>query len=216
MRHLLLLAALPLAAGPLAAQSWDLRWEVPFPKGQSLPQTLLSGTGQLVSGDLDTGQGAILSLNRRLVVLGPVVRLEGGLELTRFRSTGHLLQGPANLGSALRQNGAGLGLNAQFWVPFTGLAGELGLIQRVQAYRFEGANLAKEATLSRTWLRVGARWRLGIPGLHPYLSASYQEPLSRSHPVRVNSAADLASYFAVQGSGQEFERLWTFGAGLTF
>ena len=211
MRAFFLLAALPLAA-----QSWDLRWEVPFPKGQSLPQTLITGTGQLVSGDLDTGQGAILSLNRRLLVLGPVLRFEGTLELTRFQSAGRLQQGPASLGSSLRQSGAGLGLNAQFWVPFTGLAGELGLIQRVQGYRFEGASVAKEEILSRTWLRVGIRWRLGIPALHPYLAASYQEPLSPSRPVRLDSAADLASYFSAQGSGQEFQRLWTFGVGVTF
>jgi len=76
--------------------------------------------------------------------------------------------------------------------------------------------VAKEETLSRTWLRVGIRWRLGIPALHPYLAASYQEPHSPSRPVRLDSAADLASYFSAQGSGQEFQRLWTFGVGVTF
>jgi hypothetical protein len=34
--------------------------------------------------------------------------------------------------------------------------------------------------------------------------------------VRLNSASDLAAYFRAQGSGQEFERLWTFGVGVTF
>jgi hypothetical protein len=211
MRAILLMASLPLAA-----QSWDLRWEVPFPKGQSLPQTLLLGTGQLVSGDLDTGSGAILSLNRRLLVVGPVLRFEGGLELSRFQAAGSLQQGATPSGSSLRQTGVGLGLNAQFWVPFTGVAGEMGAIQRFQNYRFEGSGASQDRNLGRTWLRVGLRWRLGIPGLNPYLAASYQEPLSRDRPVRLASAADLASYLGAQGSGQEFQRLWTFGAGIAF
>ena len=211
MRAFLLMASLPLAA-----QSWDLRWEVPFPKGQSLPQTLLLGTGQLVWGDLDTGRGAILSLNRRLLVVGPVLRFEGGIEVSRFEATGNLRMGTARAGSALRQTGLGLGLNAQFWIPFTGIAGEMGVLQRFQNYRFEGASAAQDRNLGRTWLRVGARWRLDIPGLHPYLAASYQEPVSRDRPVHLDSAADLASYLGAQGSGQEFERLWTFGVGVAF
>lgn len=211
MRALLLMASLPLAA-----QSWDLRWEVPFPKGQSLPQTLLLGTGQLVSGELDTGKGAILSLHRRLLVVGPVLRFEGGIELSRFLANGSLQQGSSRAGSSLRQTGFGLDLNAQFWIPFTGLAGEMGLVQRFQNYRYEGAAAAQDRNLGRTWLRVGARWRLDLPGLRPYLAASYQEPLSRDRPVRLDSAADLASYLGAQGSGQEFQRLWTFGVGVTF
>jgi hypothetical protein len=211
MRPLLLLASLPLAA-----QSWDLRLELPFPQGQNLPQTLITGTGQLVSGNLDTGQGLILSLNRRLLVVGPVLRFEGGLELTRFRAHGQLQNGSASLGSELRQTGLGLGLNAQFWLPFTGLAGELGLIQRLQSYRFEGATVAQEETLSRTWLRVGIRWRLGLPVLNPYLAASYQEPLSHDRPLHLGSASDLAGYLAAQGSGQEVQRVWTFGVGVAF
>ena len=42
-RVALLSALLGLCGLSLAAQSWDLRWEVPFPKGQNLPQTLLAG-----------------------------------------------------------------------------------------------------------------------------------------------------------------------------
>lgn len=209
----LLVAVLAL---PLAAQSWDLRWEVPFPTGQNLPQTLISGTGQLLSGDLDTGRGAILSLNRRLLVLGPVLRFEGGIELSRFSARGRVLQGQATGASDLRQTGLGVSLNAQFWVPFTGVGGEIGLVQRLQNYRFESGGAAVERNLSRSWLRVGARWRLPMAGLHPYLAASYQQPVSRERPVRLSSAADLATYLSAQGSGQEFERLWTFGVGVGF
>lgn len=205
-----------LFALPLAAQSWDLRWEVPFPRGQSLPQTLITGTGQLLAGDLDTGKGAILSLNRRLLVLGPVIRFEGGLEVSRFEASGRVLQGAAMNASALRQTGLGVALNAQFWIPFTGIGGEVGMIQRLQNYRFESAGAAVERNLSRSWLRVGARWRLPMAGIHPYLAASYQEPVSRARPVRLGSTADLAAYLAAQGSGQEFERMWTFGVGVGF
>jgi hypothetical protein len=201
---------------PLAAQSWDLRWEVPFPQGQNLPQTLLTGTGQLLSGDLDTGKGMILSLNRRLLVLGPVLRLEGGFELSRFTADGQVTHGTVTGASALRQSGVGVALNAQFWIPFTGIGGELGLVQRFQNYRYEVPGARVEENLSRTWLRVGIRWRLPLPGPHPYLAASYQEPLSKDRPVQLGSVADLAGYLAVQGSGQEFERLWTFGVGIAF
>ena len=208
-----LLAGLAL---PLAAQSWDLRWEVPFPKGQNLPQTLLAGTGKLLSGDLDTGKGAILSLNRRLLVVGPVLRFEAGIELSRFEAAGRVLQGATTSASSLRQTGLGVGLNAQFWIPFTGIGGEFGVVQRLQNYRFEAAGAASERNLSRSWLRVGARWRLPLPGLRPYLAASYQEPLSKNRPIHLDSAADLAGYLETQGSGQEFERLWTFGVGVVF
>jgi hypothetical protein len=34
--------------------------------------------------------------------------------------------------------------------------------------------------------------------------------------VKLGSASDLAAYFAAQGNGQEFERMWTFGVGVTF
>ena len=82
--------------------------------------------------------------------------------------------------------------------------------------KIEGAAVAQDRNLGRTWLRVGARWRLDLPGFRPYLAASYQEPLSRDRPVRMDSATNLASYLGAQGSGQEFQRLWTFGVGVTF
>src|ERR1035438_5096268 len=75
------LALLPLclAGLPLCAQ-WDLRLELPRPTGQNLPQTLLSGTGKLVAGDFDTGRGFIPTRNRQILQVGPLLKLEGGLE----------------------------------------------------------------------------------------------------------------------------------------
>ena len=200
---------------PLAAQTYDLRFEVPFPKGQNLPQTLLTGTGQLASGTLDTGHGGILSLERTFLEW-PVLRLSTGLEAAQFDTDGQLHEGASLRAAHLTQTGIGAGLSAQFWIPFTGLAGELGLLQRFQHYRFDAAGITQSQDLSRTWLRVGARWRLPMPWLRPYLAASYQEPLSKEHPVRLSSAADLAGYLEAQGSGLEVERLWTFGVGVVF
>nr|MBP7618186.1 hypothetical protein [Geothrix sp.] len=112
------LALLPvcLVALPLSAQ-WDLRLELPRPSGQSLPQTLLSGSGQLVSGDLDSGRGFIASANRRLFQLGPLLRLEGGVEVSQFTADGSLSQGGTMQATKLKQQGLGVGLNAQLWVP---------------------------------------------------------------------------------------------------
>jgi len=208
--------ALSIAALPLAAQAWDLRVEVPFPTGQNLPQTLLLGSGQLVSGDLDTGQGAIFTLSHRIIRMGPVLKFDWGVEMAHWKAEGQIQEGLASRDSRLKQYGVGIGVNAQFWVPFTGLAGELGLMQRLQKYRFESAGSSQDHTLSRTWLRVGARWRMPFPALNPYVAASYQQPITKDHPVRLSSAADLAAYFSAQGSGQEFERMWTFGVGLQF
>lgn len=211
------LALLPicLAALPLCAQ-WDLRLELPRPTGQSLPQTLISGTGQLVAGDFDTGKGFIATASRRIVQVGPLLKLEGGLEYSQFTADGSLAAGATTQGTKLKQQGVGLGLNAQVWVPFVGLAGEMGLIQRFQRYTVDTAGAAGSKDLSRTWLRVGARWRIPSVVVHPYLAASYQQPLSKDRPVKVGSASDLATYFNAQGSGQEFERLWTFGVGVSF
>ena len=211
MKSLLLVAL----ASPLLAQTYDLRLEVPFPQGQNLPQTLLTGTGQLVSGNLGKGHGAILTLERRFLEW-PILRLSGGLEATELRSPGSVVQGTQTQATRLTQSGLGLGLHAQFWVPFTGLAGEIGLIERLQRYRYDAAGLTQTHDLSRAWLRVGARWRLPFPGIHPYLAASYQEPLRKDHPVRVNTAVDLVGYLQAQGTGQEFERMWTFGVGVAF
>ena len=85
------LAVLPicLAALPLCAQ-WDLRLELPRPTGQNLPQTLLAGTGSLVAGNFNTGQGYIATLSRQIVRVGPLLNLEGGLEYSQFRADGNL------------------------------------------------------------------------------------------------------------------------------
>ena len=211
------LALLPLclAALPLCAQ-WDLRLEVPRPTGQNLPQTLISGTGQLAAGNFDTGKGYIATVNRQILQVGPLLKLEGGLEYSQFTADGSLANGAATQGTKLKQQGLGLGLNAQVWVPFVGLAGEIGLIQRLQRYTVDTAGASTNKDLSRTWLRVGARWRIPSVVVHPYLAASYQQPTSKDRPVELRSASDLAAYFNAQGSGQEFERLWTFGVGVAF
>lgn len=211
------LALLPvcLAALPLSAQ-WDLRLELPRPSGQSLPQTLLSGSGQLVSGDLDTGRGFIASANRRLFQIGPLLKFEGGFEYSQFTADGSLSQGGATQATRLKQQGLGVGLNAQLWVPFVGIAGEFGLIQRLQHYRYDTAGASSTKDLGRTWLRVGTRWRIPSVVVHPYLAASYQQPVTKDRPVKLSSSSDLAAYFSAQGSGQEFERLWTFGVGVAF
>lgn len=211
------LALLPLCllAAPLCAQ-WDLRLELPRPTGQSLPQTLISGTGNLVSGEFDTGKGFIATVSRRIFQVGPLLKLEGGLEYSQFSADGNLAVGAANQGTKLKQQGIGVGLNAQVWVPFVGIAGELALIQRFQRYTFDTAGASSAKDLSRTWLRVGARWRIPSVIVHPYVVASYQQPVSKDRPVKLSSASDLGAYFSAQGSGQEFERMWTFGAGVSF
>lgn len=200
---------------PLAAQ-WDARVEVPFPKGQSLPQAMILGTSQLVSGNLDTGRGGIVTVSRRLWAFGPVLRLEGGFEFSQWRADGTVTQGSVQQTSSLKQSGLGVDLNVQAWIPFTGLAGELGVVERFQNYKFSSSGSSSETNLARTWLRAGARWRLPFLAVHPYLAASYQQPITHDHPVNLNSVADFASYLGAQGSGQEFDRMWTFGVGLTF
>jgi hypothetical protein len=204
-----------LAAAPLAAQSWGLRVEVPFPKGQNLPQTLLTGTGQLASGSLDTGKGLLATLDRRLIVFGPILRLEATFEGAWLRSEGDVAIGTLRGRGTLTQAGVGAGLNVQFWIPFVDLGGEVGLQQRVQRYRYSAEGATAEHTLGRPWLRVGARWRLPLP-FRPYLAASYQQPVTQDHPVKLSSAADLGALVSAQGSGQEFDRMWTFGVGWSF
>jgi hypothetical protein len=210
-------AILPIAllSLPLCAQ-WDLRLELPRTSGQSLPQTLITGTGDLISGNLDTGKGFIASVNWQLLQMGPLGKLECGLEYSKMNADGGMTNGSVSQGTTLNQQGPGLSLNAQVWIPFTGIAGEIGLVQRFQhcVYDTNGASTSKD--LSRTWLRVGGRWRLPMVGIHPYLVASYQQPLRKDHPLNLNSAADLATYFTAQGNGLEFDRMWTFGAGVAF
>ena len=211
------LAVLPicLAALPLCAQ-WDLRLELPRPTGQNLPQTLITGTGNLVTGDFNTGQGFIATVNRKILQVGPLLKLEGGLEYSQFTADGSLANGTASQSTTLKQQGLGVDVNAQIWIPFVGVAGELGLIQRLQHYTFDTTGASNTKDLSRTWLRVGARWRIPMVVVHPYVLASYQQPITRDHPLRLSSASDLAGYLTAQGSGQEFERLWTFGVGVAF
>jgi hypothetical protein len=60
------------------------------------------------------------------------------------------------------------------------------------------------------------RWRFPMPLVAPYVAASYQQPISKDKPVHVGSVSDVASYLNAQGSGQEFDRMWTFGVGVEF
>ena len=205
---------LALLALPLSAQAWDVRLEAPFPKGQDLPRTTIAGLS--TAGSLDTGRGAILTVSHRIQRLGPVLKFEWNAEYAQLWADGTIQQGQAGASSRLRQSGLGAGVNAQFWVPFTGFAGELGLLERFHSYRYEGAGAARDRTLARPWLRAGLRWALPLPGLGLYLAASYQHALAADKPVQQASAQDLGSYLGAQGSGQEFQRLWTLGAGITF
>jgi hypothetical protein len=211
------LALLPLCLVALPAfAQWDLRLELPRPTGQNLPLALILGTGQLVSGNFDTGSGYIATANRRLFQIGPLLKLEGGFEYSLLSANGRLALDTATQGTKLQQRGLGVGVNAQIWVPFVGLAGEIGLIQRFQRYTYNTAGAATTRDLNRTWLRVGTRWRIPSVLVHPYVAASYQQPVTKEHPVQLGGSYDLANYFAAQGSGQEFERMWTFGVGVSF
>jgi len=239
-----------LLSSPLAAQNWDLRLEVPFPEGQGLYGTMIKGTAELVSGDLDRGNGAILSVQHRLIRVGPVLRLDWGGEFSYLTASGanqmnaippdpiepigagvirqvapgriYASGNSSTLDTRLKQIGIGIGVNAQLWIPFTGICGEIGAIQRFQRYSFTSQDpftsesAKSDGTIGRLWLRVGARWRLPFVGVHPYLAASYQQPINKDNPVHIDSIDSLAAYFKEQGKGQEFQRMWTFGVGLTF
>lgn len=211
-----ILPILSLAVLPLSAQTWDLRLEAPFARAQDLPPSTLQGSGQPVSGSLDSGGGVILTLSHRIVRVGPVLKFEWNAEFAHLQADGRIRQGSASASSRLRQSGFGAGVNAQFWLPFTGFAGELGLLERVQSYRFEGAGAAQERTIARPWARCGMRWMLPLSWSGPYLAASYQAPLTRDRPVRLAAVQDLGSYLGAQGAGQEFQRLWTLGVGFAF
>lgn len=214
----ILIAAMPLAIQTLAAQTWDLRVEYPLPKGQNLAGTLATGAMDTISGKLDTGKGAIFSANHRIIRLSPILKLDWGLEFSQFQADGKVINQTVLRDSKLKQYGAGIGANAQFWVPFTPVAGELGLIQRFQHYKFQTDGAPEQdKNISRTWMRVGLRCNLPLPlPLSPYIAASYQQPFSKDKPVRLDSVGDLAELMNAQGAGQEIERLWTFGAGVTF
>ena len=205
---------LAMFALPLSAQAWDLRVEAPFATGQGLPSTRIQN--QPVSGGLDTGHGVILTASHRIVRMGPVLKFEWNAEWSHLQAGGNLQQGSATAGSRLRQDGLGLGVNAQFWVPFTSFAGEAGLLERFHDYRYEAAGAAEDRTIARPWLRLGLRWVLPFPGIGPYLAASYQAPLARDRPVAQASASNLGAYLDAQNSGQEFQHLWTVGVGISF
>jgi len=215
--HLTQTLALTVLALPLSAQAWDLRLEVPFPQGQNLPQTLIQGTGTLIrQKSLDTGSGFTFTASHRILRVGPVLKLEWGAEFSQWKADGEVQQGAATVGSSLKQSGLGLGLNAQFWVPFTGLAGELGVMERFQNYKLALAGVEQTKNLARPWLRVGIRYSLPLPVINPYFAASYQQPITKDKPVNINSVGDVAGYLGAQGSGQEFQRMWTFGVGVSF
>lgn len=207
---------------PLAGQTWDIRLEAPFPKGQSLPQTMLSGTSRLISGELETGNGGILSVSHRLLRVGPILRLEWGGELTNWKTDGRInIENYHTLDTKLTQTGLGVSLNAQLWVPFVGISGEIGAIQRFQQHKHTSEDpdydAEYSATTSKTWLRVGARWRLPLFRIvHPYLAASYQQPITKEQPLNIDSVNSLADYFKATGKGQESDRMWTFGVGIAF
>jgi hypothetical protein len=208
--------ALLLLTLPLSAQAWDLRLEAPFAKGQNLPGTTLTGSGQQASGGLDTGHGAIFTVSHRIVRVGPVLKFEWNAELAQLQADGQIQQGPASASSRLKQSGLGAGVNAQFWVPFTGVAGELGLIERFHSYSYEGAGASQDQNIARPWLRAGLRWVLPFPGISPYLAASYQQALTRDKPVQQASSPNLGTYLGAQSAGQEFQSLWTLGVGISF
>jgi hypothetical protein len=217
MEPIMRMSFLALAAViPLSAQTWDARLDFPFPQGQNLPQTFIQSTGEWVHGNLDTGSGATLTLDHRILRINPILKFQWGLELSDWKAAGQVQEGQGTLGTRLEQSGVGVNVDAQFWIPFTGVAAEMGLIERFQAYKYEGGGASTSSNLARTWLRVGVRCRLPVPILRPYLAAGYQQPVNRQDPVQAHSIPDLETYFKAQGSGQEFQRLWTFGVGMEF
>jgi hypothetical protein len=218
MRRPLFFFASIFLALPLSAQAWDLRLEVPFPKGQSLQGTMVSGTVDLaVSGDLDTGNGAIFTVNHRLFRVGPVLRLDWGGEVGQLTADGVVDIGTsAQQKTKLRQTGVGLGLNALLSVPLLGLSGEIGAIQRFQKYEYTTEGAEHSGAMGRLWLRVGVRYKLNLLVASPYVTASYQQPINKDNPVKIGSIEDLQGLFSAQGKGQEFQRMWTFGVGVMF
>lgn len=217
---LLLPILLGLAASPLMSQSWDFRLEYPMPKGQNLPQTLVNGGADLIKTEkLDTGKGLIFTAAHRIIRVGPVLRFDGLVEVAQLKANSQIKVDDILHESNLKQYGFGAGLNAQFSIPFVGIAGEIGLIHRFQTYKFNTGVAGEPETdenISRTWMRVGVRYTLPIPVLNPYIAASYQQPFSKDKPVRLSTAEDLAALMSAQGTGQEFERMWTFGVGVQF
>ena len=176
---------------PLSAQAWDLRVEAPFARGQELSQQ-----------SLDTGKGLIFAASHRIVRVGPVLKLEWGVEYSQWAADGVVQGGQAGRHT---QDGFGAGVNAQFWVPFTGFAAEVGAIERFQSYRWATGATGQKENLAKPWLRGGLRWNLPVPlpVVNAYVAASYQIRLAGDR----TGTAD---------SGQEFKKLWTVGVGVTF
>jgi hypothetical protein len=205
---------------PLSAQAWDLRLEIPFPEGQSLPQTAIIGSTELISGSLDKGNGVIFTVNHRLFRVGPVLRLDWGGEIGQLTADGVVDVVDVGVGAQqkteLRQTGVGLGINAQISVPLLGLGGEIGAIQRFQRYEYTTEGAEHSGTMGRLWLRVGVRYKMNLLVASPYVTASYQQPVNKDNPVKIGSIADLQGLFNAQGKGQEFQRMWTFGVGIMF
>ncbi|MFZ9834501.1 MAG: hypothetical protein ACO3D2_00475 [Holophagaceae bacterium] len=199
---------------PLSAQ-WDLRLEIPSANSRNLPDTLLTGSTALQKGQFDLGKGYIVTGSKALFDLG-VVSLDGSLEYSEFKATGTVTQVQRILASQIKQQGLGVGLNAMVWAPFIGVAGEFGVIQRFQSYEVILDNVSKSNTLGRTWMRVGARYRIPFIPLDAYVTASWQQPLNASKPVEVSSTQSLVDLLNTQGTGQEFNRLWTFGVGIRY
>ena len=209
---------------PLYAQ-WDLRLEIPSVNSRNLPDALLSGSTGLQKGEFDTGKGFIVTGSKTIFDAG-LLSLDGSLEYSEFKSTGSMIQysttalpvtlAQTQLASQIKQQGIGVGLNAQVWAPFIGVAGEFGLIQRFQSYEVLLDSATQSKTIGRTWMRVGARYRIPFIPFDAYVAASWQQPLNASKPVTINSAQSLVDLLNTQGTGQEFNRLWTFGIGVRY
>ncbi len=165
---------------------------------------------------MDQGRGVVLTMSHRIVRVNPVLRFDWTVEYTQLEASGRGQIGFLPYDNRVKQSGLGAGLDAQFWIPFTGVGGELGLIHRFQEYRFQAAGSEQSQHISRTWLRAGLRWKIPMDLATPYVTASYQWPLSRSRPTGMAWTPAPAAYLAAQGSGEEFDRMWTVGIGVQF
>lgn len=212
-----------LATIPLMAQ-WDIRVEIPSASSGNLPDALVAGTTNLTKGTFNTGEGYIISGSKAIFDLG-LFSLDGGLEFSQVKTIGSMSQltttglpfpGQEKIGSSLKQQGVGVSLNAIIWAPFIGLGGEFGLIQRFQTFNIDLGTATKSKNLGRTWMRIGARYRIPFIPFDAYVTASWQQPLNATQPVTINSAQSLVDLLNTQGTGQEFNRLWTFGVGVRY
>lgn len=211
LKWLILSAVISL---PLSAQ-WDIRLEIPSVNSSNLPDALITGSTALQRGEFEMGKGYIVTGSKAIFDAG-ILSLDGSLEYSEFKSMGTMTQAQNLLASQIKQQGIGVGLNAQVWAPFIGVAGEFGLIQRFQSYEVILDSASKSKTIGRTWMRVGARYRIPFVPFDAYIAASWQQPLNASKPVAITSAQSLVDLLNTQGTGQEFNRLWTFGVGIRY